>query len=175
MIAKPSLEGEALAFLGGSGGMLPRKILKIEMLRYAFSALLGVFVSLNNCSKLLSWIVTKLKSPTVRYGWVGLFYVCENRPTFYEHHTGWAWLSRRTPLRVLIFSSKSFPSMAAETLTTSRNSNAVETRLVSTPFGSYRCIRLEPDLDGLKMLVDSSTGSLRRKFYWSEFARSKTG
>ena len=50
--------------------------------------------------------------------------------------------------------------MAAETLTTSRNSNAVETRLVSTPFGSSRCIRLELDLDGLKMLVDSSTGSL---------------
>ena len=50
--------------------------------------------------------------------------------------------------------------MAAETLTMSRNSNAVETRLVSTPFGSYRCIRLELDLNGLKMLVDSSTGSL---------------
>ena len=50
--------------------------------------------------------------------------------------------------------------MAAETLTTSRNSNAVEFCLVSTPFGSYRCIRLELDLDGLKMLVDSSTGSL---------------
>ena len=45
---------EALAFLGGSGGMLPRKILKIEMLRYAFSALLGVFLSLNKGSKLLS-------------------------------------------------------------------------------------------------------------------------
>ena len=28
VIAKRSLEGEALAFLGGSGGMLPRKILK---------------------------------------------------------------------------------------------------------------------------------------------------
>ena len=41
VIAKRSLEGEALAFLGGSGGMLPRKILKIEMLRYAFSALFG--------------------------------------------------------------------------------------------------------------------------------------
>ena len=50
--------------------------------------------------------------------------------------------------------------MAAETLTTSRNSNAVETRLISTPFGSSRCIRLERDLDGLEMLVDSSTGSL---------------
>ena len=174
VIAKRSLEGEALAFLGGSGGMLPRKILKIEMLRYAFSALLGVFLSLNKGSKLLSWIVTKLKTPTVCYGWVGLFYVCENPRTFYERHTGWAWLSRRTPLRAYL-SSKSFPSMAPETLTTSRNSNAVETRLVSTPFGSYRCIRLEPDLDGLKMLVDSSTGSLRRKFYWSEFARSKTG
>ena len=62
---------------------------------------------------------------------------------------------------VLIFSSKSFPAMAPET---SKNSNAVETHLVSTPFGIYRCIRLEPDLDGLKMLVDSSTGSLRRKF-----------
>ena len=64
---------------------------------------------------------------------------------------------------VLIFSSKSFPAMAPETSTTSRNSNAVETHLVSTPFGIYRCIQLEPDLDGLKMLVDSSTGSLRRK------------
>ena len=40
------------------------------------------------------------------------------------------------------------------------HSNAVETRLVSTPFGSSRFIRLELDLDGLKMLVDSSTGSL---------------
>ena len=56
VIAKRSLEGEALAFLGGpGGGMLPRKILKIEMLRYAFSALLGVFLSLNKGSKLLSW------------------------------------------------------------------------------------------------------------------------
>ena len=54
VIAKQSLEGEALAFLGGSGGMLPRKILRIEMLRYAFSALLGVFLSLNKGSKLLS-------------------------------------------------------------------------------------------------------------------------
>ena len=54
VIAKRSLEGEALAFLGGSGGMLPRKNLKIEMLRYAFSALLGVFLSLNKGSKLLS-------------------------------------------------------------------------------------------------------------------------
>ena len=54
VIAKRSLEGEALAFPGGSGGMLPRKILKIEMLRYAFSALLGVFLSLNKGSKLLS-------------------------------------------------------------------------------------------------------------------------
>ena len=68
VIAKRSLEGEPLAFLGGSGGMLPRKILKIEMLRYAFSALLGVFLSLNKGSKLLSCIETKLKSPTVRYG-----------------------------------------------------------------------------------------------------------
>ena len=176
VIAKRSLEGEALAFLGGSGGMLPRKILKIEMLRYAFSALLGVFLSLNKGSKLLSWIVTKLKTPTVRYGWVGLFYVCENPPTFYEHHTGWAWLSRRTPLRAYLF-FEVFPIYGA------RNVNDVEefqrrwnpTFIVSTLFGSYRCIRLEPDLDGLKMLVDSSTGSLRRKFYWSEFARSKTG
>ena len=47
VITKRSLEGQALAFLGGSGGMLPRKSLKIEMLRYAFSALLGVFLSLN--------------------------------------------------------------------------------------------------------------------------------
>ena len=54
VIAKRSLEGEALAFLGGSGGMLPRKILKIESLRYAFSALFGVFLSLNKGSKLLS-------------------------------------------------------------------------------------------------------------------------
>ena len=106
--------------------------------------------------------MTKLKSLTVRYGWVGLFYVCENPPTFYEHHTGWAWLSPSEHRCVLIFSSKSFPSMAAETLTTSRNSNAVETRLVSTPlhFGISRCIRLELDLDALKMLVDSLTGSL---------------
>ena len=29
-------EGKALAFLGGSGGMLPRKILKIETVKYAF-------------------------------------------------------------------------------------------------------------------------------------------
>ena len=29
-------EGEALAFLGGSGGMLPRKILKIKTVKYAF-------------------------------------------------------------------------------------------------------------------------------------------
>ena len=43
VIAKQSLEGEALAFLAGSGGMLPRTILKTKMLRYAFSALLGVF------------------------------------------------------------------------------------------------------------------------------------
>ena len=50
-----------------------------------------------------------------------------------------------------------------ETLTTSRNSNALETRLVSTPFGSHRCIPLELDLDGLKMLVDSPTGSLVEK------------
>ena len=105
VIAKRSREGEALAFLGGSGGMLPRKILKIEMLRYAFSALLGVFLSLNKGSKLLSWIVAKLESPTVRYGWVGLFYVCENPPTFYEHHIavlGVAF-SRRTPLRAYLF------------------------------------------------------------------------
>ena len=134
MIAKRSLEGEALAFLGVS----PPKILKIEKLRYAFSALLGVFLSQNKGSKVLSWIVTKLKSPKVRYGWVGLFYVCENQPAFYEHHTGWAWLSLGEHRCVLIFSSKSFLSMAAETLTTSRNSNAIETRLVSTPFGSSR-------------------------------------
>ena len=133
------------------------------MLRYAFSALLGVFLSLNKGSKLLSCIATKLKSPTVRYGWVGLFYVCENPPTLYEHHTGWAWLSPGEHRCVLIFPSKSFPSMAAETLTTSRNYNAVETRLVFTPFGSYRCIRLELDLDGLKILVDSSTGSSIQK------------
>ena len=86
VIAKRSLEGEALAFLGGSGGMLPRKILKIEMLIYAFSALLGVFLSLNKGSQLLSWIVAKLKSPTVRYGWVGLFYVCENQPMQSRRH-----------------------------------------------------------------------------------------
>ena len=54
VIAKRSLEDEALALLGGFGGMLPRKILKIEMLRYAFSALSGVFLSLNKGSKLLS-------------------------------------------------------------------------------------------------------------------------
>ena len=53
VIAKRSFEGEALALLGGSEGMLPRKILKIRMLRYAFSALLGVFLSLNKGSKLL--------------------------------------------------------------------------------------------------------------------------
>ena len=53
VIAKRSLEGEALAFLGGCGGMLPRKILKIKMLKYAFSVLLGVFLSLNKGSKLL--------------------------------------------------------------------------------------------------------------------------
>ena len=33
-------EGEALAFLGGSGGMLPRKILKIETVKYVFSNVL---------------------------------------------------------------------------------------------------------------------------------------
>ena len=152
--AKPSL------FQGGPGACSPRKILKIEMLRYAFSALLGVFLSLNKGSKLLSWIVTKLKSPTVRFGWVGLFYICENQLAFYEHHTSWAGLSPDEHRCVLVFSLKSFPSMAAETVTTSRNSNAVETRLVSTPCGSCHCIRLELDLDGLKMLVDSSTGSL---------------
>ena len=63
--------------------------------------------------------------------------------------------------------------MAAETLTTSRNSNAVETRLVSTPFGSYCCIRLELDLDGLKMLVDSSTGSLVEKEILMELIRQE--
>ena len=119
VIAKRSLEGEALAFLGGSGGMLPRKILKIEMLRYAFSALLGVFLSLNKGSKLLSWIVIKLKTPTVRYGRVGLFYVCENPPAFYEHHTGWAWLSPRKPLRAYLF-FEVFPIYGA------RNVNDVE-------------------------------------------------
>ena len=97
--------GQSPRFSRGSGGMLPRKILKIDMLRYAFSALLGVFLRLNKGSKLLSWIVTKLKSPTVRYGWVGLFYVCENPPTFYEDHTGWAWLSPGEHRCVLIFSS----------------------------------------------------------------------
>ena len=60
-------------FSRGVRGMLPRKILKIEMLRYAFSALLGVFLSLNKGSKLLSWLVTELKSPTVRYGWSWTF------------------------------------------------------------------------------------------------------
>ena len=117
--------GRSPRFSRGVRGMLPRKILKIEMLKYAFSALLGVFLSLNKGSKLLSWIVTKLKSPAVRYGWVGLFFVCENQPTFYEHHTGWAWLSPGEHRCVFIFSSKYFPFMAAETLTTSRNSNAV--------------------------------------------------
>ena len=111
--------GRSPRFSRGSGGMLPRKILKIEMLRYAFSALLGVFLSLNKGSKLLSWIVTKLKSPTVRCGWVGLFYVCENPPTFYERHTGWAWLSRRTPLRAYLF-FEVFPIYGA------RNVNDVE-------------------------------------------------
>ena len=68
--------------------------------------------------------------------------------------------SRRTPLRVYLF-FEVFPIFGGRTtLMTSRNSNAVETRLVSTPFGSYCCIRLELDVDGLKMLVDSSTGSL---------------
>ena len=63
--------------------------------------------------------------------------------------------------------------MAAETLTTSRNSNVVETRLVSNPFGSYRCIRLELDLDGLKMLVDSSTGSFVEKEILLEWVRQE--
>ena len=37
-------EGEALAFLEGSGGMLPRKILKIETVKYAFLAFFLIFL-----------------------------------------------------------------------------------------------------------------------------------
>ena len=38
-------DGEAVAFLGGSGGMLPRKILKIETVKYAlFNVLFNVLV-----------------------------------------------------------------------------------------------------------------------------------
>ena len=54
VIAKRSLEGEALAFLGGSGGMLPRENFENRDARDAFSALLRVFLSLNKGSKLLS-------------------------------------------------------------------------------------------------------------------------
>ena len=43
--------------------------------------------------------------------------------------------------------------MANETLTVLRNSNTVETLFISTPFASSRCMRLELDLDGLKMLI----------------------
>ena len=168
------VRGHALAFLGESGGMLPRKILKIEMLRYAFSALLGVFLSLNKGSKLLSWIVAKLKTPTVCYGWVGLFYVCENPPTFYERHTGWAWLSRRTPLRAYLF-FEVFPSYGA------RNVNDVEEfQRRWNPFSFYpfwnlslHSTRARPGwFENARRLID---GLVEKEIYWSEFARSKTG
>ena len=43
--------------------------------------------------------------------------------------------------------------MAAETLKTSRISNAVEPLLISTPIASSRCIRRKLNLNGLKMLI----------------------
>ena len=42
----------SLRFARGSGGMLPQKFFKNEMLRCAFSALLGVFLSLNKDNNL---------------------------------------------------------------------------------------------------------------------------
>ena len=69
--------------------------------------------------------------------------------------------SRRTPLRAYLF-FEVFPIYGG------RNVNDVEEfqrRLNPFSFNpiwkiSERCIRFELDLDGLKMLVDSSTGSL---------------
>ena len=43
VIAKRSFEGEALAFLGGSGGMLPRKILKSRCSDMRFQPFLEYF------------------------------------------------------------------------------------------------------------------------------------
>ena len=55
VIAKRSLEGEALAFLGGVRGHAPPENFENRDAQIcAFSALLGVFLSLNKGGKLLS-------------------------------------------------------------------------------------------------------------------------
>ena len=60
VVAKRSHEGEALVFSRGSGGMLPLKILKIEMLRYAFFSPFG---SLNKATVIIFFVSRRIKTP----------------------------------------------------------------------------------------------------------------
>ena len=87
---KAITQGRSPCFVRTVRGHALLENLKIEMLRYAFSAqqfweYFRAWIKASFCC-----LTTSRRSAT---GWAEVSYVFENQPTFCKHHTGWSWLS----------------------------------------------------------------------------------